>query len=431
MSSFRIIVVGGGFSGIASAIAAARAGASVTLFEKTDMLAGSGLRAGRMNFNGKLVAAEEAKALGGGDVFAALESILLHRGNIVDEFHGYVYDTSRVDGVMQKLVRETGIDLRLETRVTDVEKDGRSIRAVKLASREKVKADAFVDAPGTSGGMNICKRYGQGCMMCICYRCPAYGDRVSIATKAGAPSLDRVRPDGTPGAVGSAVLVNKTTLDKGLLARLEKEGAICIPLPKELIDYSKEKKIGGVRSRRQMEFINLVDIGSTAKCVGLGYFALDKLKSIPGFEFAQYDEPMAGGKFNKISKVDMCPRDDSLQVEGIENLFAAGEKCGPGTGIAEAIVSGVLAGNNAARVAADKKPVVLTRETVIGDYIAYTGEKMKTPGGLGGGYSFGLGEYFERMKSQGRYTTDIPAIHRRVKKLGLAGFLGSKVASSE
>lgn len=427
MSSARVVVVGGGFAGIAAAVAAAKVGAKVTLFEKTDMLSGSGLRAGRMNFNGKLVAAEEAKALGGGEVFQALESILLHRGNIVDEVHGYIYDTSKVDGTMQRLVKESGVDLRLETRVTDVEKEGKTIRSVKLASKEKAKADAFVDAPGTSGGINICKRYGQGCMMCICYRCPAYGDRVSIATKAGAPSLNRVRPDGTPGAIGSAVLINKTTLARDLLARLEKEGAICIPLPKELIDYSKEKTIGGVRSRRQMEFINLVDIGSSAKCVGLGYFALEKLKSIAGFEFAQYDEPMAGGKFNKISKVDMCPCQDSLKVEGLDNLFAAGEKCGPGSGIAEAIVSGVIAGNNAARAATAKEPIVLTRDTVIGDYIAYTGAKMKTTAGLGGGYSFGLGEYFERMKAQGRYTTDVEAINRRVHGLGLKGIFAQKV----
>ncbi len=427
MASPKVVVVGGGFSGIAAAVAASKAGASVTLFEKTDMLAGSGLRAGRMNFNGKLVAAEEAKALGGGDVFDSLESILLHRGNIVDELHGYIYNTSKVDTTMQRLVRAAGVELRMEIRVTDVDKDGAAVNAVKLANRERVKADAFVDAPGTSGGINICKRYGQGCMMCICYRCPAYGDRVSIATKAGAPSLDRVRPDGTPGAVGSAVLINKTTLAPDLLARMEKEGAICIPLPKELIDYSKEKKIAGVRSRRQMEFINLVDIGATAKCVGLGYFSLDKLKSIAGFEFAQYDEPMAGGKFNKISKVDMCPREDTLKVEGLDNVFAAGEKCGPGTGIAEAIVSGVIAGSNAARVAAGKKAVALSRETAIGDYVAYTGEKMKTPGGLGGGYSFGMGEYFERMKTKGWYTTDVAAIHRKIDKLGLKGVFAQRV----
>ena len=31
---------------------------------------------------------------------------------------------------------------------------------------------------------------------------------------------------------------------------LEKDGVVCIPLPKELIDYSKQQKIGGIRSRR-------------------------------------------------------------------------------------------------------------------------------------------------------------------------------------
>ncbi|MDP2719547.1 MAG: FAD-dependent oxidoreductase [Dehalococcoidia bacterium] len=427
MSKVRVAVVGGGFAGIAAAISAKKAGADVVLFEKTDMLAGSGLRAGRMNFNGKLVAAEEAKALGGGDVFEALESILLHRGNIVDELHGYIYDTSKVDTVMQRLVNEAGVELRIESRVDDVENTGGVIKSIRVNKKEKVKADVFIDSPGTSGGMNICKRYGQGCIMCICYRCPAYGDRFSIATKAGAPSYNRVRPDGTPGAVGSAVLINKTTLAPDLLRRMEKEGAIGIPLPKELIDYSKEKMIGGVRSRRQMEYINLVDIGSTAKCVGLGYFNLRQLRSIPGFEYAQYDEPMAGGKFNKISKVDMCARDNSLKVEGFNNLFAAGEKCGPGTGIGECILSGFVAGHNAVRVAAGKAPVILPRETVSGDFIAYTGEKMKTPGGLNQGYSFGMGEFFERMKDQGVYTTDVAAIHKKINGLQLKGVFAKKV----
>ncbi len=36
--------------------------------------------------------------------------------------------------------------------------------------------------------------------------------------------------------------------------------------------------------------------------------------------------------------------------------------------------------------------------------------------------------YFQRMKSEGLYITDVPAIHRRIKDLGLSGVLGRKVA---
>ncbi len=431
MGTVTIAVVGGGFAGIAGAVAAAKVGAKVILFERTDMLSGSGLRAGRMDFNGKLVAAEEARALGGGEVFEALESIVLHRGNIVDELHGYTYDTSKIDAVTQTLVRHWGIELRMETRIVDVDKHLDTIVSVKPANGGKVKADAFVDCTGTSGGVKVCQQYGRGCVMCVSFRCPAYGDRVSIATRAGAPSLNRVRPDGTPGSVGSAVILSKASLDRDLVRRLEKEGVLSIKLPEALIDFSKKKKLGAVLSQRQFEFINLVDIGSTAKCVGLGYMTLENLKTMPGFENAQFAEPVAGGKFNKISKVDMCPRDDTLKVDGFRNLFAAGEKCGPGTGIAEAIVTGVVAGNNAVRVAAGKEPMALPGETVIGDFIRYTGSRMKEPGGLNQGYAFGMGEYFERMKARGAYTTETEEIRRRIAGLGLKGILAQKVLETD
>ncbi|MDP2662860.1 MAG: FAD-dependent oxidoreductase, partial [Dehalococcoidia bacterium] len=50
-----------------AALAAAKAGAQVTLIEKSDMLIGAGFRAGQMS-HAKLVAAEEMKALGQGDL---------------------------------------------------------------------------------------------------------------------------------------------------------------------------------------------------------------------------------------------------------------------------------------------------------------------------------------------------------------------------
>ena len=42
----------------------------------------------------------------------------------------------------------------------------------------------------------------------------------------------------------------------------------------------------------------------------------------------------------------MAPRDNSLHVDGVENLYCAGEKAGLLVGHTEAIVTGVLAGYN-------------------------------------------------------------------------------------
>jgi len=430
MTKPDVIVAGGGFSGCAAAIAAAKAGARVTLLERTDILTAAGIRAGRMNFNGKLVLAEEAKALGGGEVFQALESIILHRGNIVEEKHTYIYDTARVEPVVRRAVEAAGVTLRLECRVIDVEKNDGALTAVMLAGGEKVAGDVFIDCSGNTGGVDICTRYGDGCAMCATYRCPVFGNRVSIATKAGAPELMRIRPDGTPGAIGAAITIHKSTLKPELRARLEKEGAVSIPLPPDLVDYSKQQRIGGIRSRSQMEYVNLVDIGMAAKCVGLGYLSLSALRRLPGLEMAMIEEPLGGGKFNKVGKVSMAPRNDALRVQGFTNLFVAGEKAGPGTGIAECLCTGIMAGHNAARAGAGREALILPRTTAIGDFISYTGEMMEKEGGLNRGYSAGHDVYFERMKELGLYSPDPEAAGRRIKDSGLEGILAQEITSS-
>ena len=69
--------------------------------------------------------------------------------------------------------------------------------------------------------------------------------------------------------------------------------------------------------------------------------------------------PMQGGVGNSIRYVGMAPRDDALKVEGIENLFCAGEKAGLLVGHTEAIVTGILAGYNAVRHVRREKPLIL------------------------------------------------------------------------
>jgi hypothetical protein len=427
MASPRVVVVGGGFSGCAAAIAAAKVGAEVLLLERTDMLTGAGIRAGRMNNNGKLVLTEEAKALGGGEVFEALESIVLHRGNIVDEQHGYVYNTCLVEPKVRELVETSGVELRMEGRATEVEEENESLRFVILNGGEKIGGDVFIDCSGTAGGVDMCTRYGHGCAMCASYRCPVFGNRVSIATKAGAPELMRMNPDGSRGAIGAAIMIHKDTLSSELRAQLEKDGVVTIPLPKDLIDYTKQHRIGGIRSRRQMESVNLVDIGSTAKCVGLGYMSLANLRRLPGLEMAMIEDPLGGGKFNNVSKVSMAPREPSLKVKGLKNLLVAGEKAGPGGGITEVICTGILAGNNAVRIAAGREALILPESTAIGDFIAFTGKMMETQEGLSQGYSVSHGLYFERMKELGLYSPDPNVAHGRIEDLGLKGSLAQRI----
>lgn len=60
----KVIIIGGGWSGCGAALTARRAGASVELIEKTDMLVGLGNVGGIFRNNGRYTAAEETLGFG-------------------------------------------------------------------------------------------------------------------------------------------------------------------------------------------------------------------------------------------------------------------------------------------------------------------------------------------------------------------------------
>ncbi len=428
MSTPEVVVVGGGFAGCAAAVAAAKAGASVQVLERTDMLAGAGLRAGRMNYNGKYVAAEEGKAMGFGEIFEALESIVLHRANIVDEENVYVYDVCKVDKAMRQALQKAGVRLRLVARVTNVEKNDGHLTAVKIGTREKVAGDVFLDCTGSFGGIDICTKYGKGCVMCV-HRCPVFGNRVSIATKAGAREIPHTRPDGTPGRLSPSITVFKGSLSPELQQRIEKEGAFSIRLPQEMIDYSKEtKNFPGIRGKHQIEHLNLVNTGPVVKLPAIGYFNLEDWRKIPGFENVLIEHPMGGAVFNFVNHTATSPRDNTMQTRGFANLFEGGEKSGDG-GIAECIATGALAGYNAVRAALGKELITLPRSTALGDFIATVGEAIDTPNGLSTGHSMGHLEGFERIKKLGLYDREPGPIRKRIEKEGLKDLLAQRLVN--
>jgi len=244
-------------------------------------------------------------------------------------------------------------------------------------------------------------------------RCFAFGDRVGIVEKAGGKELHRRRPDGTPGVLIGSIMVYKDTLSPWLKTRIEKEGTVKIPLPSELVDYFKA------------ENLTLNDIGPVARCFGIRYMALEQLRKVPGLESVQVEEPRSS-KYNHIAGVSIAERDNSLKVEGFENLFCAGEKSGL-AGVSGAIISGYLAGHNAARTAFKQELLVLPTSLATGDWMAYVTERYKTEEALKEPHSMAWGEYWERMQKLGLYTDDVSQIKSRVEKTGLAGILSRKM----
>ncbi len=155
------------------------------------------------------------------------------------------------------------------------------------------------------------------------------------------------------------------------------------------------------------------------------FYPLEILRLIPGCENARYEDPYAGGVGNSIRYVGMAPRDDTLRVKGIENLFCAGEKAGLLVGHTEAIVTGVLAGYNAARQVRKEKPLIIPASLAVGDAIAHVRTQMETEEGLGYKYTFSGSVYFERMKERRLYSNDVEEIKARVDQAGLTGVFSS------
>ncbi|MFC1968690.1 FAD-dependent oxidoreductase, partial [Chloroflexota bacterium] len=214
--------------------------------------------------------------------------------------------------------------------------------------------------------------------------CPAFGDRLGIVEKAGGKVFARRRPDGTPGSVAAGIQLYKDTLTPELKARIERERLVKIPLPDELIDHSKVGSMSAGRSKDFVENLILTDIGTAAKISGIVYISKEKLRKVPGFENVQFESPRAS-KYNHIANVDMAFRDNSMKVEGFENLFCAGEKAGF-TSVDAAITTGYLAGHNAARNAFNKEPLVLPTILALGDFIAHVTEGFKTEEGRNKSY---------------------------------------------
>ncbi|SUY47120.1 tRNA uridine 5-carboxymethylaminomethyl modification protein GidA [Clostridium putrefaciens] len=94
---------------------------------------------------------------------------------------------------------------------------------------------------------------------------------------------------------------------------------------------------------------------------------------------------------------------------------------------AEAICTGTLAGYNAVKYGLGMPMLILPRSTAIGDIIAYANYKMTTKEGRRNRYTFAGAEYFNRMKENNLYTTDIESIQNRIKKLNLDGIFSYKL----
>lgn len=438
-----VIVIGGGWSGCAAALAAKKAGAEVTLIEKTDLLLGLGNVGGIMRNNGRYTAAEENIALGAGELFAITDELSRHRNvDFPGHKHASLYDVIKVEPYVRRFLQERGIVIKTIARAIDAEtelasleiakvgsvakKQKKILKSITLADGTVLSGDVFIECTGSTGPMGNCLAYGNGCCMCI-LRCPAFGPRVSITQKVGLNDIMGQRKDGAFGAFSGSGKLEKASLSKEIQNELDQQGVAVIPLAPEQI--VKEKL--GLKVCQQYaleEFAdNIILLDTGYAKIMTPFFPLEKLRMVQGMENARYVDPYAGGKGNSIRYLSVAERENNMKVTGIENLLCGGEKSGLFVGHTEAITTGTLAGYNAARLIKGMRPLELPPQLALGDLISYANEKLYTKDGLMNRYTFAGAQYFERMKEKGLYTTDSEVIRKRAKKYDLENIYNEKI----
>jgi len=473
-----VAVIGGGWAGCAAALMARKRGVRTILFERSDMLLGTGLVGGIMRNNGRYTAAEEMAALGGGELFTICDDNARHVNvSFPGHEHATLYDTAKVQGGVTRCLKEHGVEISFQRRVVKVHMRRGSITGVEDETGQTCHADAFVDATGTAGPLCNCTLYGNGCAMCT-LRCPSFGGRVSVAALAGVKEKVRMREDGGVGAMSGSCEVDRASIADSIEEELRRRGTLIVPVPEHLrqtqsplrftdtkmlsrkdlatLLYCRMRDItspgeipkvlkglyGEIRRKlgrkvpgssvAPLSFkvcqqyatsaftdnLILLDTGQV-KCM-VPYYALEALRQIPGFENARYASPFAGGTGNAMRFFALSPKDTTLKVAGVCNLVCCGEKAGL-LGHTEAIVTGTLAGFNAVMMAERRGLLELPAQLAAGDIIAAVNDELTREGALTKTFTFSGSVYFERMKAQGLYTTDRAAIRRRVEATGLAG----------
>jgi hypothetical protein len=407
---------------------AAKAGGAVTLLERTDLLLGTGLVGGIMRNNGRYTATEEMIAMGGGELFEACDRLATHRNiDFPDHNHATLYNVGLIETEIRRLLLEAGVQIVFEARVTGVKMEGKRITNVTLKGEPPIAGDVFVDTTGSAGPPGNCTKYGEGCMCCV-LRCPTFGGRVSLAGLAGVAERMAVDASGKVGAVSGSCKLAKESLAPWVREELERTGKIVLPLPTEKVDTSKLGKKACQQYAGGAYADNAVILDTGHAKLMTPYMNLDTLHSIHGLETARYVDPYSGSRGNSMRYMAMSPHDLALKVNGVENLFCGGEKAGPLVGHTEAICTGTLAGFNAVRYNEGLASITLPTSLAVGDAIAYVTQKQDVELGWSKKFTFSGSVYFERMKEQGLYTTDIGAIRERVQKAGVTGLFGQRMA---
>lgn len=150
MKQYDVIVAGGGMSGVAAAVSAAKKGCSVLLVEQSGMLGGQGTQ-GQVN----VVMASLHRFYGFGlqlmERLIAEGSAWLIPNPAVKGFRYYPFYGEKMKLMLDTVLAENNVELLLHTKIYGVQKDGDRITSLQLAGcggNFEVGGKVFIDTTG-------------------------------------------------------------------------------------------------------------------------------------------------------------------------------------------------------------------------------------------------------------------------------------------
>ena len=153
MKRYNVVVVGGGFAGVAAAIGAARSGLSVLLLERSNCLGGAAVNClvnpfmeywSKTNNNG----VEEKLFLCQG-IFREILDELDSLGALGDDLATFHEEYLKL--ILNRMVKKENIDILFHSYLIDITKDVDAVKSVIVANKSgklEFCADYFIDATG-------------------------------------------------------------------------------------------------------------------------------------------------------------------------------------------------------------------------------------------------------------------------------------------
>ena len=162
-TNYDIIIIGGGFSGVAAAIAARREGADVLLVERYGFLGGSAtmcLVNPFMPYTRKVNDKEEL-------VNAGLFKMILERLEEMNALHSNrkTFNEEALKLLFDRLMKENKIDVLLHSYLCEVQRQGKSLKNVTVVNKSgkiRLEAKYFIDCSGDADLVDLC---GCECML--------------------------------------------------------------------------------------------------------------------------------------------------------------------------------------------------------------------------------------------------------------------------